>query len=221
MTCPAEPETMSESKRKLTKAEEKRVILFNETTAALEQQGYRKIDLTASVLKANIVGVLYTLILAIPFIVVFGLTNKESLSGATDDNFLLKWSISLLVMLLLIVVHELIHGITWAAFTKERFQSIEFGVIWKMLTPYCTCKEPLKRIPYILGGIMPCIVLGFIPCIISWFTHSFWLLIIGVFMILAAGGDVLICKMILSNKTAPSALYLDHPTDLGLRVFVK
>lgn len=34
-----------------------------------------------------------------------------------------------------IVVHELIHGLTWAYFAKKGFKSIRFGVFWEMLTP--------------------------------------------------------------------------------------
>ena len=40
-------------------------------------------------------------------------------------------------------------------------------------------------------------------------------------MTIAAGGDILIIKMILDNKTSKTALYLDHPTDVGLVVFQK
>jgi hypothetical protein len=34
-----------------------------------------------------------------------------------------------------IILHELIHGITWAKYTKDGFKSIRFGVLWKFLTP--------------------------------------------------------------------------------------
>ncbi len=40
-------------------------------------------------------------------------------------------------------------------------------------------------------------------------------------MTIAAGGDILIAKMILDNKASKTALYLDHPTEIGLVVFQK
>jgi hypothetical protein len=43
----------------------------------------------------------------------------------------------------------------------------------------------------------------------------------GVLMTIAAGGDILIAKMILGNKASKKALYLDHPTEIGLVVFQK
>lgn len=48
-----------------------------------------------------------------------------------------------------IVAHEAIHGIFWAAFAKRGFRSIRFGFLWKKLTAYCHCSEPLEVRPYI------------------------------------------------------------------------
>ncbi|MBP3891594.1 MAG: DUF3267 domain-containing protein [Solobacterium sp.] len=211
---------MTKEERKLTKAEEKRLQNFNNVSKSLEQEGYVKYDLTTSVEKANMLGALYGLIVAIPFIVIFFFGNKSS-AIIFEENFFRNWIIFFVTMLLLIVVHELIHGFTWAMFAKSHFKAIEFGVIWKMLTPYCTCKEPLNRTQYMLGTLMPCIVLGILPCVISWFNHNLWFLEMGAIMILSAGGDLLICKMILNKKTNLPALYLDHPTSVGLAMFIK
>ena len=158
--------------------------------------------------------------LAVPFAVIFFLVNRD-FAMDFGDHFYVKWTILLVAALFLTVVHELIHGLTWGLFAKERFKSIEFGVIWKMLTPYCTCKEPLKKNQYIVGSLMPCLILGILPCIISWFNQNIWVLLMGVIMIMGAGGDLLISKMILSSKNRQSGLYLDHPTEVGLVVFTK
>ena len=214
---------MARDQKELSQAELRRLANFNLISEELLEQNYRKADLTCSVEKANYVGILYGLLLSIPFVVIYVLLNIKNMKLPSDGiaslfgSFALFW----IALLVLIVVHELIHGITWSQFTKNGFKDIEFGVIWKMLTPYCTCKEPLKKVPYILGAAMPCIILGILPCIISWFTHSGWLLGIGVVMIMSAGGDLLIISMILQKKASESALYLDHPTEVGLIVFEK
>lgn len=214
---------MARDQRELSAAEKRRLANFNLISEELLEQRYRKTDLTCSVVKANTDGILYGLLVSIPFIVIYVLLNVKQLKQAFHvvDSFFSRFAVFWIILLILIVVHELIHGITWSRFTQNGFKDIEFGVIWKMLTPYCTCKEPLKKVPYILGTAMPCIVLGILPCIISWFTHSGWLLGIGVLMILSAGGDLLIIAMILKNKASASALYLDHPTEVGLIVFEK
>jgi hypothetical protein len=42
--------------------------------------------------------------------------------------------IVLIALTIGIILHELIHGITWAKYTKDGFKSIRFGVLWKFLT---------------------------------------------------------------------------------------
>ena len=208
---------MGESGRKLTKAEEKRLAAFKIKLIQMVEKDYRKVDLTTSVVAANTLGVLYGILLCIPFAVVFVLLHDFPFEVQGVSDFLLFWG----AFFILIVVHELIHGLTWSRFTEHGLKDIEFGVIWRMLTPYCTCKEPLKKIPYMLGAGMPCLVLGILPCIISWITGSGWLLGIGLLMILGAGGDLLILVMILRGKFNDTALFLDHPTEVGLVVFEK
>lgn len=51
----------------------------------------------------------------------------------------------LLMIIALIVIHELIHGLTWGYFAKNCLKSIDLGMIWTMLTPYCTDAEHLTR----------------------------------------------------------------------------
>ena len=209
-------------KRELTPAEKKRLVYFNELIERMEGEGYRKVDLTATAAKANLLGSLYGIIAAVPFIVIFAIiaakTGRVSVGLFSSIS---RYLILMLMLLVLIVVHELVHGFTWGLFAKNGFKSIEFGVIWKSLNPYCTCRDPLTKIQYILGAIMPCIVLGVIPSIISLFNGSLGLLFVGAIMIMSAGGDLLICKMILGSKDTPSSVYIDHPTEIGLIRFDK
>ena len=85
--------------------------------------------------------------------------------------------------LVLIVVHEGIHGITWGLCAPSKFKTIEFGFIAEKCIPYCTCGEPLKKTQFILGAFMPCLVLGIIPCIVAVYLNSVLLLILGILMI--------------------------------------
>ncbi|MBN2777036.1 MAG: DUF3267 domain-containing protein [Bacteroidales bacterium] len=62
-----------------------------------------------------------------------------------------------------VVLHEILHAITWGIFAKKGFKSIKFGFKIKYLTPYCHCKEALRVKHYKLGAAMPLIILGIIP----------------------------------------------------------
>lgn len=209
---------MASNERVLTEAEQRRLERYKVKCEELERGGYTKTELTISVVKANI-GALYGFIMTVPFIVIYVLRYE----GADFDRSRISDSSGLTVLallLLLTVVHELIHGVTWSRFTKS-FKDIEFGVIWKYLTPYCTCSEPLGKWQYITGALMPGLLLGIVPCIIGCIAADILFLAAGVLMTIAAGGDILIAKMILGNKASKTALYLDHPTEIGLVVFQK
>jgi hypothetical protein len=118
-----------------------------------------------------------------------------------------------------IILHELIHGLVWARFAKNGFKSIRFGVMWKMLTPYCHCKEPLKIKHYIIGASMPGILLGIIPSSIALFNGNFSLLLFGILFTVSACGDLLIIHLLRKEKM--DDLALDHPSEVGCFVYRK
>ena len=200
--------------RKLTEAEKIRLEAFTEQVAALEKDGYVKTDLTVSADKANIIGPLYGFLTALPFIVLYFIINPQPLFWGKLG--FLKTTLLVIFYFILVILHELIHGLTWSRFTKNGFRSISFGVIWRSLNPYCTCSEPLSKTHYMTGSLMPWFVLGILPCIAALIIPSGFLLFIGVIMVLSAGGDLLIVQMMLARKSDGELLFLDHPTDIGL-----
>ncbi|EHO08279.1 DUF3267 domain-containing protein [Myroides odoratimimus] len=119
----------------------------------------------------------------------------------------------IVVMTLGIVVHELIHGATWAIFAKKGFKSIKLGFLKEYLTPYCHCKEPLKVRPYSIGAIMPAIILGFIPSILAIWTGSLGMLLFGIFFTVSAMGDFMIIYLI--YKEDKDTWVQDHPSEAG------
>lgn len=210
----------SEKTRKLSAKEQRRQAVFDETCERLVQEGYRKNDLTIGIVKAN----LFVLLLAIPVIAIgvllFARRNPIALLTPTSLGSLLF----IVLLIVLIVVHELVHGLTWSCFAEHHFKDIEFGFMKELLTPYCTCTTPLQKSHYILGALMPCIVLGIIPTAIGILIGSYLLFWIGMVMILAAGGDLMIvCKVLAFKKQDESkeVLIYDHPTQAGSVIFEK
>ena len=212
---------MSDKKeRKLTKREQRRKEIFIEKCRSMEEKGYKTENLFFSILLVNILGLLVILPINFLFLAVYYLFNDYTPNDNTYSPYI--GLIFIALMLLLIVVHELIHGITWGHFAAEGRKSIEFGVIWQALTPYCTCSSPLTKGEYIKGALMPTIVLGFIPGIIAAITGWVPLLILSQLMILAGAGDVLIvARLLLHRPKNAKVVYLDHPTECGLVAFVK
>lgn len=208
------------SERKLSPKEIARKEKIEALVSEKEKEGYVKKDLTVSVLLANVLA----LFAALPFIAVFVLLfcMLFNISGKEIDIGLIDFVVFYLAFFLSIVVHELIHGLFWGIGASKHFKSIEFGVIWKMLTPYCTCLEPLSKGRYILGTAMPGVILGILPSIISLFTLNIGLLAFGCLSIMGAGGDILIVAKLLAHKSkSKDTIYLDHPYEMGLMILEK
>jgi hypothetical protein len=186
-------------------------------------EGYVKEELTMDAARANVLAVMISLpilfILAIPFILL-NLDSFRLQSLKTNFDF---WArplgaiIVLVVMAVGIVVHELIHGITFSLFAKAGFKSVKFGILTKTLTPYCHCKEPLLVWQYILSTIMPAVVLGLIPSLIAMVKGSIGLMLFGIFFTIAAAGDFIIIYLL--RKQRSTSRVQDHPEKIGCYIF--
>ncbi|MDO5784879.1 MAG: DUF3267 domain-containing protein [Eubacteriales bacterium] len=206
----------AEKQRKLTAAEQRRKAQFEQLEAELCAQDYQKHDLTIGLVYANVMAI----VLGIPIIallcVAFFVRNASGTMVMGTGNMLVWF----LVLVALIVVHELIHGITWAVFAPHHWKAVEFGFIAKYLTPYCTCGEPLKRYQYVIGALMPTIVLGILPAVFAIFSGNLEWLLMGCVMILGGGGDMtIVLKLLRHRSSGADTIYIDHPYAAGIVAF--
>ena len=200
--------------RTLSEAEQRRLERFQETAAEVEQQGYTRHDLTIDIGKANVFAILLLLPL---FVIGYGLLFlvNHNISFGRFNAFLF-----LAVFIVLIAVHELIHGICWSFSTPHHFKDIEFGIMKSSLTPYCACLVPLKKGHYVFGTVMPLIILGILPMVYGIAFGRPGVLFLGILMADAAAGDILIIRKLLQHKiSAKEIVYMDHPTEAGGVVF--
>ena len=207
-----------EKARTLTEAEKRRLTQFENLSDELLRQGYRRSELTVGIVSANVFGAALLVPLAVIGLGLFYLKNRSLAEGFGSMSFL--WV--MLVFAVLIPVHELIHGISWAVFAKHHFKDIEFGFMKQYLTPYCTCKVPLSKGQYLFGALMPLILLGILPMIAGILIGSMPMLLTGILMADAASGDIMIAwKVVRYKSRAADVLYIDHPTQAGGVVFEK
>lgn len=200
--------------RKLTEAELRRKARFEALAADMEGQGWTVHDLTIGAVKANILAFLvmfpFALAITIWYLVVNGGLSEPSLT----DVLLL-----LVLLIALLAAHEGIHGLVWGLCAPSGFRSIEFGVVWAVLSPYCTCAEPMKKGQYLLGSAMPTLILGFGLGIVAIYTGVSLLLYLSVLMILGGGGDFCIILKLLAYRPQGEVVYCDHPYEVGLVAF--
>lgn len=209
---------MRKKERVLTPAEQARKEKYLAVSQALAQDGYEKKELTVGVVAANVAGIFIMLPFILAVVVLFAVLAPET------EFVVLPYSTLLLLVafLVLSMVHEAIHGLVWGLCSPGGFGSIAFGIIWKALTPYCTCGEPLKKWQYILGALMPTLVLGFVLAAVATALSSYWLQWLAVLMIFGGGGDFLIvAKMLFHRSRGREVLCYDHPYECGVVVFEK
>lgn len=169
-----------------------------------------KRDLSVSMERANLI----VLFIAPPVVILqFLLFEFLHPSGA-----LMTWHIAAFVLIVLagVVVHELIHGVTWALFGRKPWSSIKFGVQTRTLTPYCHVKEPIEVSAYRIGAFMPGLLVGVLPFIYSLVTGDpnwFWFSLIHTS---ASGGDWLVLWLLRNVKKG--SLVEDHPSQAGCYV---
>ena len=165
----------------------------------LEGKSRRKVAI--DIVKANWFAIGLFLAAAVVFLIPYFLIWHDAplnrLLGYRVNNLVL-----FIAILVGIVVHELIHGITWACHTG-----------W----PYCHCARPMGIRPYILGALMPCIVLGLLPAIAGVVIGSFPLTAFGIFFIAAAAGDLRMAWLLTKEKA--DSMILDHPNEAGFYVY--
>lgn len=211
------------NEHEFTPAEQKRLDKFEEIRSDLVSRGYKCTELIIGLVWANAFSFILFVPVAIISMVLYLMVN--STDGIVDSLLAmspLTYLLFVVILLALVVVHELIHGATWAIFAEHHFKDIEFGFIKKYLTPYCTCKVALAKGAYILGALMPLIILGIIPVAIAIAAGSLFWLWMGIIMITSASGDILIVHKIVTYKTeAGEILYYDHPTNAGGVIFEK
>lgn len=193
---------------------QKRIENFEMQKQVMNQQGYRDYIGTISIIRANIMA----FVTAGPFMILAFIIYISVWGGLSYQFNLLGYFIFLLLLTASLPLHEFIHGFTWHFFCKDRWKSIQFGVIWEYLTPYCHCREPLPCGKYLLGGLMPFLILGIGVSFLGIIFHSSMLISLGILNILAAGGDTTIACMAIKYR---GCILLDHPTECGFIAFKK
>ena len=166
----------------------------------MEENEVKGRKVTIDIVKANIFAVVIMVVAAIVFLVPFFWIWKDKkpiseLLGGFGD-----WGTAFIL----------------ACYAKSGWKSISFGVMWKLLTPYCHCDEPMHIPGYMMGAMMPCIVLGVIPAIAALFIGSLPMLVWGIFFIAAAAGDIWMTWLL--TKENPKSMVLDHPSEAGFYI---
>lgn len=176
-------------------------------------EGYEPHKKTISMLVANLLAIaLFVVVGAFSGIAYYALYGARELDSW---NIIFPWL--LLLLLVGIVVHELVHGITWLLLTHRGFGHLSFGFLPGGV--YCHIDVPMPKRQYVIGALMPLLLVGIVPTLVAFCVGSFLWLLLGIIFIVSAAGDMMIVWAI--RKEPADVLVYDHPSEAGCYVYHK
>lgn len=201
--------------RKLTKAELCRKERFEALSADMEARGWTAREMTANAANVFIAGSALTL----PFMAFFAVWYWLVNGGFGPDRSRPERLMLLILLVFLLAAHELLHGLVMGLSVPNGFKAVEFGVNYRLLAPYCTCIEPMKKGRILLALVFPTLVLGFGLGVVTIFAgHNLWFFLAEL-MIVGGAGDFYTFLWVLRRPTSREAVYSVHPYKVGLVVF--
>jgi hypothetical protein len=172
-------------------------------------------DKTVSLLAANVFGMLFGLLPAAGLHLLYSAVWLGRAVQTPPEWF--TWLHFLGLLVAGIVVHELLHGLGWMVFGGVARADIQFGVKWKMLTPYAHTPARMATRAYRWAVLLPGLVLGVVPALLAIASGSVLLLTFGLAFTVAAGGDFLVLWLL--RDVPAEAEVADHPTKAGSVVY--
>ncbi len=173
-------------------------------------------DVSISMARVNLLAIpfalLPVLLLGSPFVLLYGW--PATITGA---RVFFHPVVVVPVFLTGVILHELLHGITWAYFGNKPLAAIRFGFKLSALTPYAHCREPMAASVYRIGAVAPAVILGLVPVLVATVTGAGYLLLPGLLFLAASAGDFLILWILRGVK--PQQRVQDHPHRAGCLVF--
>lgn len=191
---------------------EKRIKRFDEIVKEIENKGYvmnfQKIALT----KINIISLIILLGSGCIFLFIDYL-----LYGSLNIDFSFqKYFIFLAGVIICLVIHEGIHGLTAMIVGKVSFCDLEFGMMKG--NPYCYVCSQLSKQQYLCFSLMPTFILGICMAVIGIVLHHFWLILLAVFNLSGGAGDLCVSYQLI---TQDCEFVMDHPYEVGFVYFEK
>lgn len=174
-------------------------------------EGYVAEKKTINILWANLLAVVLFAVVAVAgWAIMYFLWDNLHFGGIDSLIFLVG-------IVLGLVVHELVHGVTWLLLLKKGFSHLSFGLMTGAV--YCHIDVPMDKRKYVIGALMPLLLVGVVPWVAAILSGSLTWMLVGAVMISGAIGDIMIVWTLRSEPA--STLVYDHPSEVGCYVYHK
>jgi hypothetical protein len=182
-------------------------------------ENYQQREMKLNGFICNILGLVMILVLASVFGFIFyqiwgtlGIQFVSKFGIQFIYYFAFNFLIYLSAFLAFVLANEFMAGIYWSKYTE-----VKIKVTIKSLFRFCYCKEPIKIKNYIIGLIIPIIILGIIPLIMGMIYGNILVLGFGIIFISNGAGAIMI--MYLLRKEDKNNWIKDMDSTIGLIIF--
>lgn len=118
----------------------------------------------------------------------------------------------LLELILYFIIHELLHGLGFLIFAKNK-KNIKFGITLEKGVLFAACQEKINKKAALISIALPLVVLTFITFPIGILFKLPNLVSLSILNFGGAIGDILM--FILISRAPSDVLYIDYNTDIG------
>ncbi len=192
---------------------------FEPVSKKLEKAGYTRSDISTGAPEKSLMK---TIIPSLPVVAIlliaYYLVGGGPLFGDSSSE-------GIVVFILLIfgyVIHDMMHAFLWGLFAEHHYGSAKFGISRKKLMSFSYFSGPMKKGQYVLGAILPFLVLGVAVSVFGILYQSTLIFWTGALLTMAGGEDLLVvCKLLMYKSTKSEVLVYDLPTECGVAVFEK
>lgn len=172
------------------------------------------------ILKLNVYAILLIAVLVVPTVMIFGSYSVE-IAGIQSLYLLFVYMLSFIVF---VIIHELLHGISFVIFGKVKFKELRFGIIWKSGMAYCISTVPVKMSASRISLMMPVYAVCIPMYIVGISMNNFGIAILSIFFLSGSVADFY--YMWISRKADRSSyMFEEMPTtsgyEIGYRLYKK
>lgn len=167
-----------------------------------------------------LVMILFTYVIGLTFdisffkdygLLLFNVSNGEGSTLALAATTL----ISVIVLMFWFVLHEIIHGLAYLMCGVKK-ENITFGVVLEKGILYCRCNEFVSKKTILISCLAPFIVIGVVTYVIGIIFNLGFLVLISVFNICGAAGDLAMFGFFLGRRNDVKFRELDDSTTFCL-----
>ncbi len=119
--------------------------------------------------------------------------------------------------LLFIVVHELLHGLSFIVFNKNKAKELKYGIVIKSGLAYCISTVPVRVGPGRLSLMMPVYVICLPLYLFAMISGDIWLVIVSVMFLSGSTGDFYYMWK-LRNTNKDLYMFEEMPTKSGYEI---